>query len=593
LPGLLARRKWLVGIATVAAIAIATLFFALNSDTPPSVVPTPEPPEAVALSWTALRNATYPSELPRAKQAPLSNGVYEEAVAPGSATKLRIQLADIGGFGPIDDDGSPDFAGVLITSPGGSGTFIYLVAVRNNAGSPTPVATSLLGDRVAVRAVRIEGRKIIVGMRVRGASDPFAVLTREVTRTYALQNDQLVLENEQTQDIPSAPPGQFSYNPQPLAVDVGRSVSQQGTLRPGELATFLVRGGVGQELRVTARSQFNNAILSIQGVEDTAQLVSRSAYASTWSGRLPATQEYAITVVTLAGNDLQYELSVELRAALTVVPTPVARPLPPPSSERVRPTIPKPLTGPFRPPEQTLATLAPGAATFLEMRSPTWGAAVVSPQETLLYSQNGDTQLELASVIKVLVALAVMDAAQKEQRYVDRFELSLLWPMITLSDNDSTTRLWEQLGGGRALAGYLSTIGATGIKPYDGPYWGTSTASANSLALIVARAAFGDLLSTEHRALLLELLQKVTPSQRWGVSAGVEDDEEAEGIVGLKDGWYEAEEGWRVNSIGFVVRNDGQRYYAIAVLTNGQPSRAYGVTTIERVSVAVSESLLN
>ena len=79
----------------------------------------------------------------------------------------------------------------------------------------------------------------------------------------------------------------------------------------------------------------------------------------------------------------------------------------------------------------------------------------MSPNGAILYSQAGDTQLELASTVKVLIALAVMDAAQREGRYVDRFELSLLWPMITLSDNDSATKLWEQIGGGRGLSSYL------------------------------------------------------------------------------------------------------------------------------------------
>jgi hypothetical protein len=586
-----ARFKWWLAVLVIAGSVAAVGYNVLaTGDSADLVTSAPRTAEAPPLTWAALRNATYPSEHPRSKQAMLRDGLYEEEVAPGSATKLHIQLADIVGFGSLDDDSLPDAAAVLIASPGGSGTFIYLVAVSNSDGTASPLATTLLGDRVAVRAVRIEDRKITVSMRVRGATDPFALLTREVTRTYSLQGNQLVLEGEQAQDVPSAPPAQFTFEPQRMAVDVGRTTSQQGTLRPGELASFLVRGSQGQELRVSARSQFNNAILSIQGLEDTAQLVSRSAYANTWSGPLPATQDYAITVVTLAGNDLNYELSVELRAAPS--PAPTATSGPPPSSAVIRPqpAIPNVLTGPFQPPPQQLAALSPAAVSFLETRSPVWGMAVASPQGALLYAQNGDAQLELASAVKVLVALAVMDAAQKEQRYVDRFELSLLWPMITLSDNDSTTKLWDQLGGGRAVAGYLFTIGATGITPYDGPFWGTSTASASSLALIVSRAAFGDLLNAQHRALFLDLLQKVTPSQRWGITAGTESGNSASGIVGLKNGWYPADEGWRINSIGFVVSRDAQQYYSIAVLTNRQPSRMYGIDTIEGAAELVSAS---
>ena len=598
-----ALRLALVAAALLAAIALLVLLLRPSSG---SAQP--------ALSWSVLRNATYPSEFPRAKQAPLQEGVYEEEAAPGSATRLKVQLADIAGFGRLDANSSTDAAVVLISSPGGSGTFIHLVAVLNQDGEPVPVATTLLGDRVAVRAVRIEENRIIVGMRVRGPTDPFAVLTTEVTRSYSLQGDQLTLEGEEARDVPSAPPDEFSFEPKRLTVEVGKAAAAQGVLKPGELVTYLVAGSAGQELSVSARSQFNNAILSIQGVTDTAQLISRSAYATSWSGRLSVSQDYAVTVVTLAGNDLTYSLSIELKAAPPPTATPRAATATPPAPATATPrpaptatpraaatrgpgdgavsaSIPAPITGPFRPEARPLATLSAAASRFLEARAPAWGAAVASATEGVLYSQNGDALLELASVVKVLVALAVLDAAQDEQRYVDRFELSLLWPMITLSDNDSTTELWDQIGGGRGLSGYLASIGATGIRPYDGPFWGTSMASANALATVLARAAFGDLLNREHRALFLNLLQKVTPDQRWGVSAGAEGDGLG-GIVGIKDGWYPAEAGWRVNSTGFVVSTNAQRLYTLAVLTNGQPSWDYGIETIEGTAGPINRLLL-
>jgi hypothetical protein len=226
--------------ATILALMISGLascmFGSKHSATPTAVPPSSTAvPTASAqrtevptsgLAWSALRNATYPSELPRSKQATLKDGVLEEEVAPGSATKLRMQLADIAGFGAIDGDALPDAAVVLIGSPGGSGAFIYLAAVLNDGGAPKPVASTLLGDRVAVRSVKIEGRKIVVGMRVRGPTDPFVVLTREVTRVYSLQQGQLVLDSEQTADVPSTPPGQFTYEPQRVVLS-GSSVSRR------------------------------------------------------------------------------------------------------------------------------------------------------------------------------------------------------------------------------------------------------------------------------------------------------------------------------------------------------------------------------
>jgi hypothetical protein len=587
------RNRIIVAAIAITTIVVLLAFLTISSDGS----------TAVALTWAQLRNTTYPSELPRSKVAPLQDGVYEEEIVPGAATRLKIQLADIAGFGQIDGNGTIDAAVVLIGSPGGSGTFIYLTAVLNEGGSPTPAATVLLGDRVAVRAVQIEGRKITVQMRVRGPSDPLAALTREVTRVYTLQDGQLNLESEETADVPSMRPDQFAFQPQQLGIETGKSVTQKGVLKPGELATFLIRGDAGQELRVTANAQFNNAVLSIQGVEDLTQLVSRTNYVHTWSGALPSSQTYAVTLITLAGNDLKYELRVALKAAPTPIPTPTLRPAPTatlrPAPTTTRgpggsaPPVPAPLKGAFRPAQVQLSLAFDAASRFLDGRAPSWGVAVASPATATLYAQNGDAQFELASTVKVLIALAVLDAAQREGRYVDSFELSLLWPMITISDNDSATKLWDQLGGGRGLANYVASVGEAGIKPYDGPFWGTSTASPSSLAKVLARAVFGDLLDSNHRMLFLNLLEKVTPSQRWGITAGLEGEGGVTARIGLKDGWYPAEAGWRVNSVGFVVGTDGQRFYTMAVLTNGQPSWQYGIATIEGVALQVNSTLLD
>ena len=53
-----------------------------------------------------------------------------------------------GGAGHNVDLGA---AVVLVSSGGGSGTFVELAAVRNEHGAADPVATVLLGDRILVR----------------------------------------------------------------------------------------------------------------------------------------------------------------------------------------------------------------------------------------------------------------------------------------------------------------------------------------------------------------------------------------------------------------------------------------------------------
>jgi len=544
---------------------------------------------APALSWETLRNASYPSEFPRSKVAQLTNGLYEEEYVPGAATKLVIRLADMAGFGSLDGDQSPDAAVILIADPGGSGTFVYLVAVLNDDGRASPVATVLLGDRVAVRSLKVTNGEVEVRMRVRGPTDPFARLTREVTRVYLLQDGELSLREETATETPSTPPQDFVRDPQRLDVAPGRRpVTVEGTLKPGQIADFVLLAEEGQELNLSLASQFNNAILSAFGLLTESNLVTRNEYATSWSGRIPTSQDYAVKVISLAGNDLKYTLTVTLSPSSgggrptgntgAATPTPTAQP----SRPAPNPPASLKLSGTVDLEERTLAEVSTEASQFLENRAPKWGLAVILPDERVVYVANPDEQMETASVVKVFIMLTLLDRALQEGRFVDEDEVELLVPMITESDNDSTTQIWNLIGGGRSVKSYLSRVGVAGVEPYSGPYWGTSLASARAVALVFAKLAFGDILDETSRAFALELLRRVVPPQRWGISAGAEGQGSDRDLVALKNGWYLAEEGWRVNSAGVIIPRDvNEDAFAVAIMTNNQRSWSYGIATIE------------
>ena len=81
---------------------------------------------------------------------------------------------------------------VLVTDPGGSGTFYDLAVVMEEDGQPVNVATHSLGDRVEIQALSIVGNEIIVEMVNQGPDDPMCCPTQQVVQTYALEGDQLV-----------------------------------------------------------------------------------------------------------------------------------------------------------------------------------------------------------------------------------------------------------------------------------------------------------------------------------------------------------------------------------------------------------------
>src|SRR5436190_8654448 len=229
--------------------------------------------ESKQLTWQSLLNATYATSVtPRG--AALRDGTFEAEAAPGSASKVIVRLADVAAFGDLDGNLAPDAAVVLVSSGGGSGTFVELAAVRNERGAAQPVATVLLGDRILVREVRIEGRRILVRLRVRGATDPFSLRTREISRHYALEGTSLVLRDESEAEVQSSPADSYVYLPVRLDIAVGSSRSVDGSLAPGQIASYVAHGSAGEILTITLRSDFDNGVLSVSGLTDGMTLVS-------------------------------------------------------------------------------------------------------------------------------------------------------------------------------------------------------------------------------------------------------------------------------------------------------------------------------
>lgn len=536
-------------------------------------------PVPKGLAWQALLNATYPVSL-RPSGVQLRDGLFEAEAAPGSASKILVRLADIAAFGEIDGAGGTDAAVVLVSSGGGSGTFVELGAVLNDAGTARPVATTLLGDRVLVREVRVGERTVIVRMRARGATDPLTLRTREITRTYALEDGKLVLRQEAETDVPTPPADAFVYRTERVEIPPGGLRTLNSRLAPGTIASYVVHAKAGQILDLRVRSEFDNAVLSVFGLADGVQLVTRRDYVTERAVPLSVDQDYAVKVVSLAGQDLPFELQIGLRAPAitpTALPSPSIAPLP----SRT------PAVVPTSRPDRAISEISSTALSFARTRPPVWAIAVYVPATGITYAENADEQLPTASVVKVLIMLTLLEQARSDHRPLTEDELQLLWPMITESDNDATSELWERVGRGQAVASYVRGIGAQGFTPDPETSWGVSFVSARAMATVLGRLIAGDILDDASRALALRLLESVIPEQRWGVTAATADGDR----VGVKDGWYPGEEGWRVNSAGVVRPNVGPGY-AIAVMTDGRASWQEGIDTIQGIAGPINAALL-
>lgn len=231
-----------------------------------------------------------------------------------------------------------------------------------------------------------------------------------------------------------------------------------------------------------------------------------------------------------------------------------------------------------------LALLSPAAAEYVASREGTVGVAVVVPRRAAIFSTRDNAPLYLASVAKVPIMLTLMSQAADEGRPLSDSTATDLWAMISLSDNDAADRLWGAVSGAEGVRAYLRSVGVDDIEPDAEGYWGASTATPRAMALLLAKLLQGDALDPEGQMRAMNLMGNIEAlDQRWGVSAGLPTELPAGASSGLKDGWYWGDDGWWVNSVGYVVPPNGGRY-SLAILTNGQPSFAYGVETVETVA---------
>ena len=140
---------------------------------------------------TGLGNATYTG----IEDGPvtLSKGRWEgPPYLEGSASRPRVGLLeDIYFAGDLDGDGREDTVALLWQSGGGTGSNIYIAAMKSENGGYENTSTTLLGDRVKIRGGKIESGRIIIDVLQAGENDAMCCPTQLATRTWILQGNQL------------------------------------------------------------------------------------------------------------------------------------------------------------------------------------------------------------------------------------------------------------------------------------------------------------------------------------------------------------------------------------------------------------------
>ncbi len=218
---------------------------------------------------------------------------------------------------------------------------------------------------------------------------------------------------------------------------------------------------------------------------------------------------------------------------------------------------------------------------YLHGRQDATAAAVEDLRTRRVWTYHPDRREQTASIMKVDILETLLHERQDDGG-LSAAETELAEDMIENSNNDDAQDLWDDEGGSGAVGAYDRLAGMTNTTPNPSGAWGLSlTTAPDQIALLRQLIVHDEILSRSSQDDELTLMGNVEADQRWGVSGGVP----AGTKVALKNGWLPVTAGWQVNSIGRV-SGHGRRYL-IAVLTESNPTEAYGIDTITHVSAFI------
>jgi hypothetical protein len=178
-----------------------------------------------------------------------------------------------------------------------------------------------------------------------------------------------------------------------------------------------------------------------------------------------------------------------------------------------------------------------------------------------------DRRFPSASVVKAMLLVAYLGRRSVRGRALTRGDRALLGPMIRRSDDVAATRVRDVVGDG-ALVRLADRVGMTRFAP--AAIWGTAQITARDQTRLFLH--IDRFMAPRHRRYGMHLLRSVVRSQRWGIARAIP----LGWSLAFKGGWGSGS-GAVDHQVG-LLELDGERV-AVAVLTLGNPSHAYGAST--------------
>jgi hypothetical protein len=188
------------------------------------------------------------------------------------------------------------------------------------------------------------------------------------------------------------------------------------------------------------------------------------------------------------------------------------------------------------------------------------------------YGYRPDHEGWSASVLKAMLLVAYLDRPSVARRALNAYDKSLLYPMITRSDNNAANTL-DQLIGVGGLQALAARVGMTHFAA-AAPIWGESHITARDQTRFFLH--IDSFIARRHRGYAMHLLASVVPSQRWGIG-----EVAPKGWKPYFKGGWGSGTGLIDNQVALLRR--GCARVSIAVLTMYDGSHAYGKETLKAI----------
>lgn len=209
--------------------------------------------------------------------------------------------------------------------------------------------------------------------------------------------------------------------------------------------------------------------------------------------------------------------------------------------------------------------------------------AVYSPKTHRTYASSNvpNHKFHMASTVKVSILAGLL---VKQDGTLSTHQRSLAKQMIEASDNNSTSELYDDLGGQSGLQSTFNRFGMNNSTADTS--WGLSTTTPKDQIKLLNNIFYkSNLLSTNSQQYISNLMSNVESDQIWGVSASSNN-------FALKNGWLEnGKEKWIINSIGYV-KNENGTSYTIAMYSDKNQSMQTGEEVLNQLA-RVTKPILN